>query len=399
MQQTSTTKNRIESIDILRGIVMVLMALDHVRDYFHITANTDDPLNLATTTPLLYFTRWITHFCAPVFVFLSGTSIYLQSLRKTKNELSIFLVKRGLWLIFVEVIIISLAWTFLPTYNFIPFQVIWTIGISMVILGGVLQLPYKIILMMGLLIVFGHNLLDIPEAKPGFKAGFLWDLVHHGHFTMYPFAQNHFMVIVYPFLAWAGLMMLGYCTGVFFTSTYATEQRRKKLMRIGLGLIAFFIVVRLINMYGDPHPWSVQKNTLFTILSFLKIHKYPPSLLYLCITIGPALLLLPFLEKMNNRFTKRIIVFGRVPLFYYILHLYLIHFICAISFFARGHSMQDAIGGLNNHPFMFLVPGEGFGLAIVYLIWIGVVVLLYPLCKWYDRYKTNHKEKWWLSYL
>ena len=399
MQQTLTTKNRIESIDILRGIVMVLMALDHVRDYFHIAANIDDPLNLATTTPLLYFTRWITHFCAPVFVFLSGISIYLQSLRKTKNELSIFLIKRGLWLIFIEVIIVSLAWTFLPTYNFVPFQVIWTIGISMVILGGVIQLPYKIILMLGLLIVCGHNLLDIPEARPGFKAGFWWDLLHHGNFAMYPFAPNHSIVIVYPFLAWTGLMILGYCIGILFTSTYDTHQRRKKLMWIGFGLIAFFILVRFINRYGDPHPWSVQKNTLFTILSFLKIHKYPPSLLYMCITIGPALLLLPFLEKVNNGFTKRIIVFGRVPLFYYILHIYLIHFICTINFFARGHTMQDAIGGLNNHPFMFLVPGEGYGLAIVYLIWLVVVVLLYPLCKWYDRYKTIHREKWWLSYL
>jgi uncharacterized membrane protein len=175
MQQPLSNQKRIESIDILRGIAMVIMALDHVRDYFHIGANLDDPLNLATTSPALYATRWITHFCAPIFVFLSGTSIYLQSLRKTKKELSSFLIRRGLWLIIAEWVIVAFAWTFNPHYNIIPFQVIWAIGISMVILGLLIliRLPYKIIFILGLVIVFGHNLLDIPEAVPGFEAGFL----------------------------------------------------------------------------------------------------------------------------------------------------------------------------------------------------------------------------------
>ena len=168
-QPVSADQKRIESIDILRGIVMVIMALDHVRDYFHIQANLDNPLNLATTTPLLFFTRWITHFCAPVFVFLSGTSIYLQSLRKTKKELAAFLIKRGLWLILIEITIISFAWSFNPHYNFIFFQVIWAIGISMVILGLLIRLPFNLILALGIIIVFGHNLLDIPESAAGFK--------------------------------------------------------------------------------------------------------------------------------------------------------------------------------------------------------------------------------------
>ena len=399
MQPTLTSQKRIESIDILRGIVMVIMALDHTRDYFHISANLDDPLNLATTTPLLYFTRWITHFCAPIFVFLSGTSIYLQSLRKTKKELSSFLIKRGLWLIVVEFVIIALAWTFNPFYNFIPLQVIWAIGISMVLLGILIHLPYKIILLLALIIVFGHNLLDFPEAAPGFKAGFWWDLLHHGHFVLYPYAPNHFIVIVYPFVAWTGLMMLGYCTGIFFSTAYTTEHRKKILTRLGAGLILFFILVRFINVYGDPDPWSSQKNSWLSFLSFIKVNKYPPSLLYLAITIGPALLLLAFIEKVKNSFTNAMVVFGRTAFFYYILHIYLIHFLATIVYFLKGHTLQDAINSMPNFPFLFVVPGEGFNLAIVYVVWMAIVLLLYPLCKWYDRYKISHKEKWWLSYL
>lgn len=395
---TAKTK-RIESIDILRGIAMVIMALDHVRDYFHLTAFTDDPLNLATTTPLLYFTRWITHFCAPIFVFLSGTSIYLQSLRKTKKELSSFLIKRGLWLIVVEIIIIAFAWTFNPFYHFIPLQIIWAIGISMVILGWVIRLPYHIVLVLGLVIIFGHNLLDIPEAAPGFKAGFWWDLLHHGYFTPYAYMRNHFAVIVYPFLPWTGVMMLGYCFGIFFTEKFTTAQRKKIIIGLGMALILFFVMVRFINIYGDPVAWTTQKNALSSFLSFMKVNKYPPSLLYLCITIGPALLLLALVEKIKNGLTNIMVVFGRTAFFYYIIHLYLIHFIGAIVFFAKGNSMQSAIDSMQNLPFMFLIPGQGFGLIVVYGIWIAVVIALYPLCKWYDKYKTNHKEKWWLSYL
>ncbi len=378
---------------------MVIMALDHVRDYFHITANADDPLNLATTSPALYFTRWITHFCAPIFVFLSGTSIYLQSQRKTKTELSTFLIKRGLWLIFVEVAIISLAWTFNPLYEILPLQVIWAIGISMFILGLIIRLPNKVILILGLIIVFGHNLLDIPEAAPGFAAGFWWDLLHHGQFVRYAYAPGHDIIIAYPFLPWTGLMMLGYCAGVFFSAKFDAAKRGKILIRLGIGLILFFVVVRFINIYGDPDLWHTQKNGLYTFLSFMKVHKYPPSLMYMCITIGPALIALAFLENIKNGFTNIMVTYGRTAFFYYILHIYLIHLLATIVFFARGYSLQDAINAKENFFFLFVVPGEGFGLAVVYLVWLLVVVALYPLCKWYDKYKTSHKEKWWLSYL
>ncbi len=396
-----TTQKRIESIDILRGTVMIIMALDHVRDYFHFAANTDDPLNLLTTTPQLYFTRWITHFCAPVFVFLSGISIYLQSLRKTSSELGSFLIKRGLWLIFVEWFIVAFAWTFNPAFDALPFGVIWAIGISMVLLGLMMKikLPYKVILMLGIIVVTGHNLLDIPEAAPGFKAGFWWDFFHHGVFVFYPIISNHSAMLVYPFPVYTGIMMLGYCAGVLFSSKFIAEQRKKILIQSGIGLIIFFVVLRFTNLYGDPVDWSEQKNSLYTFLSFMNVDKYPPSLLYFCITIGPALLVLAFIEKVKNRFTDIMLVYGRTAFFYYVLHLYLIHLLAAVCFFARGHSMADAANVGKHFPFMFVAPGEGYGLGVVYFVWISVVIALYPLCKWYDGYKTNHKEKWWLSYL
>ena len=396
---TTTIQKRIQSIDILRGIVMVIMALDHVRDYFHIHAWTDDPMNLETTTPALYFTRYITHFCAPTFVFLSGVSIYLQSLRKTKPELSVFLMKRGLWLIFVELVFVSFAWSFNPAFERFPLAIIWAIGISMFILGFLIRLPYKVILGLGLLIVFGHNLLDFPEAATGFNGGFWWDLVHSSKWTSYQIIGNHNLIIAYPFLPWLGLMILGYCAGKLFSPKFEASRRKQLLTRMGIGLLVLFMILRGINIYGDPVAWSQQRNGLYTFLSFMKIYKYPPSLLYLCVTIGCALLLLPHLEKLENRFSKMMVVFGRTAFFYYILHLYLIHVLAMISFYINGHTLVQSSEAESIFKWKFVIPGEGYGLLIVYLIWIFVIVCLFPLCKWYDNYKTNNKEKWWLSYL
>ncbi|MES2893338.1 MAG: heparan-alpha-glucosaminide N-acetyltransferase domain-containing protein [Bacteroidota bacterium] len=396
---TGLTKYRVTSIDLLRGIVMIIMSLDHVRDYFHLTANIDDPLNLATTTPGLYFTRWITHYCAPIFVFLSGTSAYMQRSRKTTKELSLFLLKRGLWLIFAEFIIIALAWTFNPTYSFIPMQVIWTIGISMVILAGAVWLPFNLILALGLLIVFGHNLLDITEAAPGFKPGFFFDLFHSGHFAGYNLFANHYAVIVYPFMPWTGVMLVGYCAGKFFSRDVDAGRRKKILIGLGLSLLAFFVILRYSNVYGNPSDWSTQKSSFYMLLSFLRVEKYPPSLLYLCMTLGPALLFLAFFDNIKNRVTDFCSVFGRTAFFYYILHLYLIHLLASITFFLRGHSFAEGTAAAGGFPFLFVLPGEGFGLPGVFGVWLLVNLLLYPMCKWYDGYKTRHKEKWWLSYL
>jgi uncharacterized membrane protein len=394
-------KNRIQSIDILRGIAMVLMALDHVRDYFHIAANTGDPLNLETTTPFLFLTRWITHYCAPTFVFLSGTSIFLQSRRKSAGELGTFLLKRGIWLIIAEWTLIAFAWTFNPFFNILPMQVIWAIGSSMVIMGllVLLRIPFNALLTIGLLIVFGHNLLDIPESVKGFKPQFIWDLLHYGSFQPYEFVPGHSVLIAYPFPPWTGLMILGYCFGILFTEKFTAESRRKILVRGGWGLIVFFIALRYSNLYGNPFDWSGQKNFLYTLLSFIDTHKYPPSLLYMCMTIGPALLLIAYFENVKNKFTEVMNIFGRTAFFYYILHLYLIHTLATIVYFVNGHTMDEVGNSIGKFPFLFVVSGEGFGLGAVYLVWLAVIAILYPLCKKYDRYKTLHKEKWWLSYL
>jgi uncharacterized membrane protein len=307
--------------------------------------------------------------------------------------------KAGLWLIFVEVIVISFAWTFNPGYNLIILQVIWAIGISMVLLGLLILLPFNFILITGLIIVLGHNLLDIPESAAGFKAGFWWDLMHHGFFALYPISSNHVVAIIYPFVPWTGLMMLGYCTGLFFSPKYSVQHRGKILNRIGMGLILLFIVVRSINVYGNPEEWSIQKNSLFTILSFINVHKYPPSLLYIFMTIGPAFLLLSLFERTQNGFTGMMLIYGRVAFFYYVVHLYLIHLTSAIFFIAKGHTIQEATNISTGLPFYFLAAKDGYSLYMVYVIWICIVIAVYPLCKWYNNYKANHIEKWWLSYL
>lgn len=389
-------QNRIQSIDILRGIVMVIMALDHVRDFFHNQAFTDDPTNLATTTPLLFFTRWITHYCAPVFVFLAGTSAFLMGQRRTKKELSSFLLKRGLWLIFVELFIITLGWTFNPLYNAFILQVIWAIGISLIILGLLVRFPLQVVLLYGIIIVFGHNLLDYPETARNGQVGFWWNLVHHAKFNQYEIWKDHFALIVYAFLPWSGVMALGYCFGVWFKKEVPAEVRRSRLLIVGLSLTALFILLRFINGYGDPAPWLHQpRGSWYTFFSFLNVNKYPPSLMFLCMTLGPAILFLLLIEKLQKPVSNFFITYGRVPFFYYVLHFYIIHLFCVIAFFASGYPASQIV--TPQFPFLFRPPAFGFDLWVVYGVWMAVVLILYPLCRWYNRYKATHNY-WWLSY-
>ena len=395
MNQLIVTKTRVQSIDVLRGIVMIIMALDHVRDFFHSDAFQHDPLDPATTTPILYFTRWITHFCAPTFVFLAGTSAWLSGKRKTKAQLSSFLIKRGVWLIFIEAAIISLALTFNPLYNAIIFQVIWAIGISMVLLGLIVRLPWKVIFTIGVLIVACHNLLDYPEAARHHQVNFFWDLVHDGRFDIYTYAPNHSLIIAYAFLPWTGIMIMGYCAGKLFEPAVDAITRQKILLTIGFGLIVLFIILRWINAYGDPDPWSVQRNGVATFLSFMNVHKYPPSLMYACITLGPSVIALALLEKVQNGFTRFVHVYGRVPFFYYVIHFYLIHTFTVIAFFISGYGKNDIVG---QTPFLFRPVTFGYDLWFVYIIWMVIILLLYPICNWYNRYKSMHYQ-WWLSYL
>jgi uncharacterized membrane protein len=401
----TTSRTRIDSIDILRGLVMVIMALDHVRDFFHrvVVEGSGDlatgPTDLATTTPVLFFTRWITHFCAPLFVFLAGTSAYLMLGKKSKKELSAFLVKRGIWLLVVEIVIITLAWTFNPLYNFFILQVIWAIGISLVILGLFVFLPLKLIFITGLIIVAGHNLLDYPAINSGLKGSMLADFVYFSKFSVYSLGSDRFFMIVYAFLPWTGIMLLGFCFGRLFSPAFTPARRKSWLWKTGAGLLLLFIVLRLLNGYGDPVPWSVQsRGSIFSFLSFININKYPPSLDFICVTVGGGLLALAFLEGVKKPILNFFRVFGRVPMFYYILHFYLIHLLVVLGFFLQGYETSDIVSP--ETPFLFRPVDFGFNLGVVYLVWLLVVIVLYPLCKKYDRYKTaNAGRKWWLSYL
>ena len=393
------TSYRIDSIDLLRGLVMIIMALDHTRDFFHKGGMTGNPLDLSTTTPILYFTRWITHFCAPVFVFLAGSGAYFQSQRKNKKELSWFLISRGLWLMFIEIFIFNFVFSFDVHYKLIGLQTIWSIGVSMVVLGLVIWLPFSFIFILGALIVLGHNSLDFYEANfqaMGGGPGWGYSLLHQP--GLYKLWDGHSLFILYPFLPWSGLMMVGYCFGKLFVN-HEGKERRKILVWLGIGIILLFAVIRAMNSYGDPGHWSRQKDGLYTFLSFMNVQKYPPSLLFMCATIGPAILFLAFVGNTKNRLGRFITVYGRVPFFYYVLHFFLIHLVASILFLARGHSFAD---GLAARPLLipqFFAPDEGYSLLTVYVIWICIVLSLYPLCKWFSDYKRTHREKWWLSYL
>jgi uncharacterized membrane protein len=397
MQQSLTINTkRIESIDLLRGLIMVIMALDHTRDFFHKEGLSGDPLNADTSTPTLYFTRWITHFCAPTFVFLSGVSAWLQSQRKSKKELSWFLISRGLWLIFIDLTIMSLIFSADIYFSTFTLETLWSIGAGMVILGIVIHLPFRFILAIGLLIFFGHNLLDFAEQSRNGAVPVWWSFLHRP--AIIPFSSNHSLFIFYPFLPWAGLMLLGYCSGKLFTDTDA-EKRKKILLAIGSSAIVFFVLLRFINIYGNPLPWSRQKDSLSTFFVFMNVQKYPPSLLFLCATMGPVLIFLAFVKNTGSKWVKIVSVYGRVPLFYFIVHFFILHTAAIIVYLSRGHSVAEGMKGVPGLPFKFAVPGEGYSLLAVYGIWILLVIILYPICKWYDSYKTRHKEKWWLSYL
>jgi uncharacterized membrane protein len=386
---------RIESIDILRGIVMVIMALDHVRDFFHHDSLIyRDPLNLSTTWPALFATRWVTHFCAPVFVFLSGTSCFLYSQRgRTKKQVAFFLFTRGLWLILAEIFIINTLWEFSNFESLLVLQVIWAIGLSMVILSLLQFLPYKIVLVIGLVIVFGHNLLDGIRVEQPLVASLGWSIVHVLH--PYQLTPHFTLFIAYPFLPWLGLMILGYCLGKLYTKQTDAAWRKKFLLIAGISVVCLFIIIRFINFYGDMHEWSPQQTTLLTFFDFIKTTKYPPSLLYILMTIGPALIILSFTENVSNWFTRFIMVFGKVPFFYYILHVSLIHSMAWIFFFVSGRGSGD-IDFMERAPFK---PDAGYPLWAVYVIWISVIIILYFPCKWYSRYKASHPENKWLSYL
>ncbi|HSE18257.1 MAG TPA: heparan-alpha-glucosaminide N-acetyltransferase domain-containing protein [Pyrinomonadaceae bacterium] len=398
---------RIDSIDLLRGIVMVIMMLDHTRDFVHNAALQFDPTDLSRTNIVLFFTRWITHFCAPVFVFLAGTGSCLQLARgKSKAELSRFLVTRGLWLIFLELTVVKLGITFNPDYRFLGFlQVIWVIGVSMIVLAVLIYLPKSVIAAFGLLLIALHNLLDDIHvnswrgpgtAVPGFS-GKLWILLHQP-FDGFPVLGDNSpgVAIIYPLVPWIGVMAVGFAFGALYQLD--AQRRRRWLLITGGVATALFIVIRAINIYGDPSNWSSQQNFVFTVLSFVNTTKYPPSLLFLLMTLGPSILALALFEAKTSggAIQNFFVTFGRVPLFFYILQWYTAHVISIVLHFAFG----KPVSWLWQSPANFgrPEPGIGFNLGVVYLAWIAGVLLLYPLCRWFAGVKQRRRD-WWLSYL
>lgn len=395
MSTISLPNKRVASIDFLRGAIMIIMALDHVRDYFHYASFQFDPLDLSKTSAAIFLTRWITHYCAPIFMFLSGVSAFLNGLKKTKKELSWFLFTRGLWMVLLELTVVNFGWNFDIEFHTILFITIWALGISMIVLSLLIFLPLQIILAFSFVMIAGHNLLDSIQFQDNNLASFGWALLHQQNgFTWH----DRLVLVGYPVIPWIAVMALGYCIGTIYT-TLDAATRKKRLRLYGISAIALFIVLRFINLYGDPFPWKEQETILFTLLSFIDTTKYPPSLLFILMTLGPACIFLSFTENVRSGFSNFVSVYGRVPMLYYLLHIYVIHLLAMIA--SELFTKYDWSKWILHEPLWFVQDFKGYGypLVIVYLVWVGVVLLLYPLCRAYDKYKQAHKEKWWLSYL
>tara|TARA_B100000575_G_scaffold164840_1_gene131705 strand:- start:12254 stop:13378 length:1125 start_codon:yes stop_codon:yes gene_type:complete len=374
---------------------MVLMALDHVRGYFFFGSFTSNLTDLSTTTPIFFFTRVITHFCAPVFVLLTGVSAYLYGYKKNKYELSKFLFIRGIWLIFLEIIVNNFLWFFDPSFSMILLQVIWAIGFGMLFLSGLVYLSNRTILMLGLSIVFFHNLLDFFVLEGKSVGSILWYFLHQ--MAVVEVSDSTSIIFGYPVLPWIGLMAVGYVLGSVFIN-YQPKERCSLLIKYGFYSVILFLIVRFLDIYGDPNPFSMQKSFSSTIMDFFNTTKYPPSLLFILMTIGPSLLVLAYVEKIKNKITDFFIVFGRVPLFYYFLHILVIHILAIIILIFNG---GDFTIMLNMTPYLGdqqQLVEYGYPMWVVYLIWFVVILILYPLCYKYMKYKSS-SNKWWLSYL
>lgn len=388
------TRARIESVDVLRGVIMILMALDHTRDYFGVAGvNPTDP---ATTTVALFFTRWITHFCAPVFFLLTGTGALLALRRRSVPQLSRFLFTRGLWLIFVEIVLLRcLGWQFNFDYQLTMLTVLWGLGWSMIVLSALVYLSPRVVAALGLVMIVTHNLLDpVPASTFGSLAP-LWSVLHSPNVIWSD--GRHTVFAAYALIPWVGVTAVGYGLGQIYR--WDAARRRAVLVRLGLALTVGFLMLRAVNLYGDPLPWSSQRSPVFTVLSFLNASKYPPSLLFLLMTLGPALLFLRAVDGGMPRLLRPALVIGKVPMFYYVLHVPVIHVIAVVVCYARYGSAHWMIESptLDRFP-ITQPPGWPVPLPVVYLIWMSVVLLLYPLCRWFAGVKARRTE-WWLSYL
>ena len=379
---------RLESVDMLRGAIMIIMALDHVRDYVHYPI---EPTNLQNTWPALFFTRWITHFCAPLFMFLAGTGAFLALGRgRSKRDLAWFLFSRGVFLLVMEYVVMQLAWNF--SFHLLPIEFITlsALGTAMIVLAGLIFVPRSLMIGISAAMVLFHNTFDSYHAASWGSWYWVWALLHEQAFIN----GKHGLVLLtgYPIIPWIGVMALGYAFGSVLKME--TSKRHRTLYLLGGGLTLAFIVLRWTNWYGDPQPWQVYPTASTTVMSFLNLQKYPPSLLYLLMTIGPGIMLLPLLEKVKNRAGQWVIVFGRVPLFFYVVHVFVVHAVAVGMAFAAHKPVPWT-------PLWFFgtIPANfGFPLWVVYVIWIAIIVALYPVCRWYAELKKRRKD-WWLGYL
>ncbi|MDQ3686374.1 MAG: heparan-alpha-glucosaminide N-acetyltransferase domain-containing protein [Acidobacteriota bacterium] len=396
---STMARPRLDSIDLLRGLVMVLMALDHVRDFFHADAWAFDPTDLSKTNAALFLTRWVTHFCAPTFVFLAGTGAFLSFSRgKTKREVSWFLLTRGVWLIVLEMTLVRFGWFFNFDYTFMFAQVIWAIGWSLVVLAGLVFLPVRMVAIFGVMMILTHNLFDRVGTEDFGALGWLWTILHVSG-ILQP-SGGVYMLIAYPLIPWIGVVAAGYGFGALLLKHPERRARRKLLLKIGVALTLAFVVLRFVNIYGDPVPWTPQSSAIFTFFSFINCMKYPPSLLFLLMTLGPAMVAIALFDREGRPglLVRFFIIFGRVPLFYYLLHLLLIHGLAILFSYAQ----------YGRAPWLFqnwpppgaalpFPEGYGYGLPIVYLVWLLVVLLLFLPCYWFANLKRRRHDTW-LSY-
>lgn len=384
---------RIYSIDFARGVVMMIMPLDHVRDLMHIASVTQSPTNLATTTPILFFTRWITHLCAPIFVFLAGTSAFLAFNNKQDiSQSRKFLLKRGLWLILLDFTVVNLGLFFDPCFHTLIFEVIAAVGFGFLMLALLIKLPSKTIGLIGLAIIFLHDLVFLIPM--GQNNTFITVFSQFFVPSASPVFSNRIFIMGYPPIPWVGIIFAGFGAGSLFN--LPQEQRKSLFLKIAAGALLLFIIVRFINVYGDPVPWSAQKTPMYTFLSYMNVAKYPPSLSFCSAMLGIMFLILALGEHIRTRTTDIAYTYGKVPLFYFIVHFYLIHFLLIVILFAQGFHWADMnfVSGSFGRP----KAASGIPLWAVYLVWIGIVVLLYKPCVWFGKYKAEHKY-WWLKYI
>ncbi len=390
---------RLTSVDALRGAIMILMALDHTRDFIHAGAMAFSPEDLTRTTPILFLTRWITHICAPTFMLLAGAGAFLRLDReKSPRLLSRFLWTRGLWLIVVELTVMRLGMNFsLGPPSPLLLIVLTALGLSMIVLAALIHLPRSWLFALSVAVIVLHNLLDPIQASRFGAWAWMWNLLHQPGVFMVGALP---VVVSYPLIPWFAVMALGFSCGPVLLID--AVRRRRVLLTTGALLTMAFVLVRAVNMYGDPSPWSAQTSSLFTILSFLRTTKYPPSLQFLLMTIGPASIALALLDRVPARAGSVLAVVGRVPFFFYVVHFWILHIVEGVLAFVRYgrasltfllHPLPSMGGPRELFPQNF-----GHPLWVVYVVWIGVVVGLYPICRWFAELKQRRRD-WWVSYL